>query len=117
MSFWTVREQLGRARALHAFLLDCMSHAYTSDKAVCHKCWSCRRCDVVGQFMEYVARSSTIAEVPAARVAYLGVLTSLASGPQGAQVTTPTTCSMTYLQIGSNVLFWMMTALSERQPA
>ena len=45
------------------------------------------RCDVVGQFMEYVARSSTIAEVPAARVAYLGVLTSLASGPQGAQVT------------------------------
>ena len=44
------------------------------------------RCDVVGQFMEYVARSSVIAEVPAARVAYLGVLTSLASGPQGAQV-------------------------------
>ena len=44
------------------------------------------RCDVVGQFMEYVARSPVIAEVPAARVAYLGVLTSLASGPQGAQV-------------------------------
>lgn len=44
------------------------------------------RCDVVGQFMEYVARSSVIAEAPAARVAYLGVLTSLASGPQGAQV-------------------------------
>ena len=41
---------------------------------------------MVGQFMEYVARSSVIAEVPAARVAYLGVLTSLASGPQGAQV-------------------------------
>ena len=41
----------------------------------------------MGQFMEYVARSSTVAEVPAARVAYLGVLTSLASGPQGAQVT------------------------------
>jgi len=36
--------------------------------------------------MEYVARSSVIAEVPAAQVAYLGVLTSLAHGPQGAQV-------------------------------
>ena len=36
--------------------------------------------------MEYVARSSAIAEVPAAQVAYLGVLTSLAHGPQGAQV-------------------------------
>ncbi|CAK0757624.1 hypothetical protein CVIRNUC_002556 [Coccomyxa viridis] len=65
-------------------LLDALSAVYT----VFPDLWvdPALRCDVVGQFMEYVARSSVIAEVPAARVPYLGVLTSLASGPQGAQI-------------------------------
>lgn len=49
--------------------------------------------------MEYVARSSVIAEVPAARVAYLGVLTSLASGPQGAQVQTAFTAETFALKL------------------
>ena len=36
--------------------------------------------------MEYLARASVVRQVPAVLVAYLGVLTSLASGPVGAQV-------------------------------
>ena len=36
--------------------------------------------------MEYLARNAVLRQVPAALVAYLGVLTSLASGPAGAQV-------------------------------
>lgn len=44
------------------------------------------RYDVLGEFMEYLARAPVVRQVPAALVAYLGVLTSLASGPVGAQV-------------------------------
>lgn len=63
-----------------------------------HACWhlravvgckqlsSVRRYDVLGEFMEYIARNPVIGEAPAVLVAYLGVLTSLASGPKGAQV-------------------------------
>ncbi len=36
--------------------------------------------------MEYIARNPVVGEVPAVLVAYLGILTSLASGPKGAQV-------------------------------
>ena len=44
------------------------------------------RYDVLGEFMEYIARSPVVEEVPAVMVAYLGVLTSLATSTQGAQV-------------------------------
>ena len=44
------------------------------------------RYDVLGEFMEYIARNPVVGEVPAVLVAYLGILTSLASGPKGAQV-------------------------------
>lgn len=44
------------------------------------------RYDVLGEFMEYIARTAEMESVPAVLVAYLGVLTSLASGPRGAQV-------------------------------
>lgn len=44
------------------------------------------RYDVLGEFMEYIARNPVVGEAPAVLVAYLGILTSLASGPKGAQV-------------------------------
>ena len=50
--------------------------------AVGHAC----RYDVLGEFMEYLARNPVMKQAPAVLVAYLGVLTSLASGPAGAQV-------------------------------
>eukprot|EP00884_Botryococcus_braunii_P018275 jgi/Botrbrau1/5130/Bobra.0172s0002.1 len=40
---------------------------------------------VLGVFMEYIARSTLLSEVPAVFVAYLEVLRSLAHGPKGAQ--------------------------------
>lgn len=42
--------------------------------------------DVLGEFMEYLARNPVMKQAPSVLVAYLGVLTSLASGPAGAQV-------------------------------
>ncbi len=52
----------------------------------CEQLSGVRRYDVLGEFMEYIARNPVIGEAPAVLVAYLGVLTSLASGPKGAQV-------------------------------
>ena len=44
--------------------------------------------DVLGEFMEYLARNPVMKQAPSVLVAYLGVLTSLASGSAGAQVRT-----------------------------
>ena len=45
-----------------------------------------RREDILGEFMEYVARSPVISESSSVFVAYLGILTALAQGETGAEV-------------------------------
>ena len=42
--------------------------------------------DILGEFMEYVARSPVIGESSSVFVAYLGILTALAQGETGAEV-------------------------------
>ncbi len=52
------------------------------------------RYDVLGEFMEYIARNPVLGDVPAVLVAYLGILSSLATGPKGAQVICCRTCML-----------------------
>ena len=63
-------------------LCRCALCAGASDGSV----WTARRHGILGEFMEYVARSPVIGESSSVFVAYLGVLTALAQGEEGAQV-------------------------------
>ncbi len=41
---------------------------------------------MLGQFVEYIARSGLLAEAPPVFVAFVDMLTAVASGPKGARV-------------------------------
>lgn len=66
---------------------------------------SCRY-DVLGEFMEYIARNPVLGDVPAVFVAYLGILSSLASGPKGAQVICSRNCLLAMLVTFRRRLAW-----------
>lgn len=51
-----------------------------------------RREDILGEFMEYVARSPVMSESSSVFVAYLGILTALAQGETGAEVRALVSC-------------------------
>ena len=62
------------------------------------------RFEVMGEFMEYVARHNVLAEVPPVFVAYVGVLTSLAAGQRGAQVQRQPSAAHATFHFGLGVL-------------